>query len=282
MPTSCCSIARRASCTPTRSCWGRSRTVSCTWGGGEVRTKQRNVAFSGSCSRRRSVCWVSSSTTRKPKKHPAHTPTTIRTATSGSRQALPSGLRLAPPKRSARIRPWLGVPALALVGIGLGFVLSGAPLQLVVGTIAALLAIGAAIYRPALGLAILAFTYPYDLDTYAGPVKLTTSYALLGILVLVWVGREILPRAPGWRHTQLDWPVALFGAATALSILGLTGNYRDQLIAMAKEAGGFALFFLVTQSLRERADVWIIMTAIVATGLIQAITTVVPVITGTV
>ena len=61
--------------------------------------------------------------------------------------------------------------------------LAGAPLQLVLGTIAALLAAGTAIYRPALGLAILAFTYPYDLDTYFGPIKLTTSYALLAILI---------------------------------------------------------------------------------------------------
>src|SRR5207248_4674645 len=115
----------------------------------------------------------------------------------------------------------------------LAFVLAGAPAQLVLGTIAVLLAIGAAIYRPALGLAILAFTYPYDLDTYAGPVKLTTSYALLGVLVLVWIGREILPSAPDWQRTPLDWLVVILAAASALSILGFTGNYADQLIALA-------------------------------------------------
>jgi putative inorganic carbon (HCO3(-)) transporter len=161
-------------------------------------------------------------------------------------------------------------------------VLAGAPLQVVLGTVAALLAIGAAIYRPALGLAILAFTYPYDLDTYAGPVKLTTSYVLLAILVLVWAGREILPHAPEWRRTPLDWAVGLFAAATVLSILGLTGNYSDQLIALVKAAGGFALFFLVTQSVRERTDVWLLVGAITATGLIQAATTIFPVITGSV
>jgi O-antigen ligase len=166
------------------------------------------------------------------------------------------------------------------VGIGLGFLLAGAPLQLVLGTIAALLAIGAAIYRPALGLAILAFTYPYDLDTYAGPVKLTTSYALLAILVMVWVGREILPHAPEWRRTPLDWPVALFAGATMLSILGFTGNYGDQLIALVKAAGGFALFYLATQSLRERADVWIVLLAVAATGIIQSLATIIPVIQG--
>ncbi len=169
-----------------------------------------------------------------------------------------------------------------MAGLGLGIVLAGAPLQLVLGTIAVLLAIGAAIYRPALGLAILAFTYPYDLDTYAGPVKLTTSYALLVILIVVWVGRQILPGAPDWIRTPLDWPVVLFMVATGLAVLGLTGNYGDQLIALVKAAGGFAVFFLATQSLRERADVWIVVAAIAATGLIQAVATIVPVINGSV
>ena len=158
--------------------------------------------------------------------------------------------------------------------------LAGAPLQLVLGTIAALLAAGTAIYRPAFGLAILAFTYPYDLDTYAGPIKLTTSYALLAILIAVWIVREILPNAPGWQRTPLDWPVVIFAAATALSILGLTGNYADQLIALVKAAGGFALFFLATQSLRTKSDAWIVVVAVGATGVIQALATIVPVING--
>ena len=54
----------------------------------------------------------------------------------------------------------------------------------------------------------------------------------------------------------------------------------DQLIALVKAAGGFALFFLVTQGLRERADVWLVIAAIAATGVIQAVMTVVPVMTG--
>src|SRR5256714_1535461 len=250
------------------------------WFGRGARTRRRNGVFNDSCSRPRCACSASFSTTRKPRKPRAPTRTTIPAATSASRQALPPGLRLVRRKRSPLARPWLGAAILGLAGVGLGFVLAGAPLQVVLGTVAALLAIGAAIYRPALGLAILAFTYPYDLDTYAGPVKLTTSYVLLAILVLVWVGREILPHAPEWRRTPLDWAVGLFAAATMLSILGLTGNYSDQIIALVKAAGGFALFFLVTQSLRERFDLWLVIAAIAATGVIQAITTVIPVITG--
>jgi len=66
-------------------------------------------------------------------------------------------------------------------------------------------------------------------------------------------------------------PVVLFAGATLLSILGLTENYGDQIIALVKAAGGFALFFVVTQGLRERADVWVVVAAIVATGVIHTL-----------
>src|SRR5438093_2460120 len=155
-----------------------------------ARTRRLSVGCSGSCSKPRPACWVSSSTTPKLRKPPVLTRTTIRTATSASRQALPPGLRLARQKRSPLATPWLGAAALGVVGIGLGFVLAGAPIQLVLGTIAALLAAGAAIYRPAFGLAILAFTYSYDLASFPRRVKLTTSLVLLAILAAVWLGPE--------------------------------------------------------------------------------------------
>src|SRR5438067_12016963 len=214
--------------------------------GPEARTKPPSGGSSDSCSRPRHACSASCSMMPRPRRVPAPTPTTIRTAISESNPALPAGLRLVPGAGSRR-GPWLTVCALVGAGLVLGAVLTGAPADVVLGTIAALLAIGAALYRPALGLAVLAFTYPYDLTTYAGPVKLTTSYVLLVILVLVWVVREVLPNPPAWRRTPLDWPVLLFWIATVVSILGLTGNYTDQLIALMKAGGGFVLFFLVTQ-----------------------------------
>jgi len=152
----------------------------------------------------------------------------------------------------------------------------------VLGTLAALVALGAAIYRPALGLAVLLFTYPFDLTTFVGPVKVTTSYALFAILVGVWVAREILPNPPKWQRTSLDWPVALFAVATYLSLLGLTGNYSDQLVALLKATGGFVLFFIATQSLRSKGDVWLVVGAVFATGLLQSVETILPVVNGTV
>jgi O-antigen ligase len=179
------------------------------------------------------------------------------------------------------VQLWLGTLGLAIAGLALGIILAGAPPEAVLGTLAALLAIGAAIYRPALGLAVLAFAYPYDLKTYAGPVKLTTSAALLAILAIVWVGRQILPNPPAWQATPLDLPVALFAIATVLSLLSLSGHYTDQLVGLLKAGGAFVLFFVTTQSLRERRDLWLVVGAVVATGLIVALQTTVPVLAGT-
>jgi len=174
------------------------------------------------------------------------------------------------------------VLGLLVAGIALGIGLAGAPPALVLGTLAALLALGAAIYRPALGLAVLLFTYPFDLTTYVGPVKVTTSYVLFGILIGVWVVREILPNPPVWQRTSLDWPVVFFALATYASVLGLTGNYDVQLVALLKATGGFVLFFIATQSLRSRGDVWLVVGAVLATGLLQSIETILPVVNGTV
>ena len=61
-----------------------------------------------------------------------------------------------------------------VVGAGLAAALSGAPAPMVLGTLAALIAIGAAIYRPALGLAVHAVGFPFDLTPVFGPPTLPT------------------------------------------------------------------------------------------------------------
>src|ERR1700730_12731499 len=123
---------------------------------------------------------------------------------ASAKTALPRGLRL---QRRRKPPAWVGVAGVLLAGLALGAALSGAPASVVLGTLAALLAIGAAIYRPALGLAILAFSYPFDLTTYAGPLKLTTSEALIGILAVVLLGRHFLRHPPPVQRTPLDLPV---------------------------------------------------------------------------
>jgi O-antigen ligase len=174
------------------------------------------------------------------------------------------------------------VAGILVVGVGLGAALSGAPTTIVLGTLAALLAIAAAVYSPALGLAVLAFSYPFDLTTYAGPLKLTTSQALILILTVVLIGRHFLRHPPPIHRTSLDLPVALFGAATVLSLLGLAGFYSDQLVALVKAGGGFLLFFIVTQSLRERREPWLLIAAVLGAGLVLSAMALVPILQGTV
>jgi hypothetical protein len=184
------------------------------------------------------------------------------TATSLESRALAGGLRV---RRRPSQPIWLSVAALAVGGLALGTVLAGAPSEVVLGTLAVLLTAGAALYRPALGLALLAFTYPFDLKTYAGPVKLTTSAALMAVLVLTFVIRQFLPNPPEIRRTPLDVPVLLFGGATVLSLAGLTGNTGDELVALLKAFGGFLIFFIATQSLRSFGDALLLVAAVIAT-----------------
>lgn len=202
--------------------------------------------------------------------------TTTGTAISAS-VALPSGLRM---QRRRRPPAWLSVAAVLAAGLALGAVLSGVSPTLVLGTLAALVAMGAALYSPALGLAVLAFSYPFDLTTYAGPLKLTTSEALLLILTLVLIGRHLFRNPPRIQRTSLDLPVALFCAATLLSLLGLSGFYSDQIVALVKAAGGFLLFVIATQSLRERRECWVVIAAVLGAGLVLAVQTTLPIIQG--
>ena len=127
---------------------------------------------------------------------------------------------------------------------------------------------------------MLAVSYPFDLTTYAGPLKLTTSEALLAILAVVLIGRHFARNPPALERTPLDLPVLLFAAATVLTLLGLTGFYSDQLVALVKAAGGFLLFFVVTQSLRERREIWIVLASVLLAALVVAAQTIVPIIQG--
>ena len=158
--------------------------------------------------------------------------------------------------------------------------LAGIQPLLVLGSAAAIIGVAAVVYRPVFGLAVLAFTSPFDLTTWAGPVKLTTSAALMGVMAVAWIVRQLWSERFEWRHTRLDVAVLLFMAATLLSLAGLGGNLQDQLVGLLKAGGGFLMFFLATQALRSRSDVWLVVAAIAATGLIQVSGLAIGVLTG--
>jgi hypothetical protein len=173
-----------------------------------------------------------------------------------------------------------------IVVVALGILAAGvaadASLPVVLGLLAVVVATGATLFRPALGLAVLAFTYPFDLLTYAGPVKLTTSAPLMAILAVVLVGRFLWSDRCHWHSTRLDLPVLAFAGATCLSVLGLGGYWEDQMVGLLKALGGFVIFFLATQALRTRVDTCIVVGAVLATASLQALTITLQVLTGVV
>ena len=175
---------------------------------------------------------------------------------------------------------WLVASALAAAGLVLGTILNGAPSAALLGTIAVLVAFAATIYWPALGLAILAATYPFDLTTYVGPIKLTSSDALIGVLLAVLVVRHMMPNAPALRRTRLDLPVILFAAASVASLLSLTGNLTGEVVALIKAFGGFLLFFIATQCVRDLRDALLVIAAVIGAAIVQAVQTIIPFATG--
>lgn len=178
---------------------------------------------------------------------------------------------------------WVTSGAVAASGLAVGATAAGLPEPAIVGAIAIVLLVGAMIYRSALGLAIFAFAYPYNLTVHVGPLKWAMAAVLVGTLVLMWVIRQVLPNPPAREKTPLDWPVAAFAVATAVSLLSLVGPGSDpdeQMLGMIKAAGGFLLFLLTVYWLRDRRDLWLVVGAILATGLVEAAMTIIPVMMG--
>lgn len=193
-------------------------------------------------------------------------------ARSGISSALPAGLRI---RHRRRYRIWFGVAGLILLGALLGATLnqdSNWDVPVILTAVVAITVLTAlTVVRPAFALALLAFGYPFDIATKAGPVKLTTSAALMGILVVVWLVRGARSTSWPWRATPLDWPVLAFAGATVLSLLGFAGQVDQQLVGVLKALGGFLIFFIATQTLETKQDVWLLLGAVVASGLIQAV-----------
>ena len=176
---------------------------------------------------------------------------------------------------------WILAPGVVLFGAVLGAGLAGVQPLLVFGSATAVAGLVAVIGYPAFGVALLVFTYPFDLTTFAGPVKLTTSAALMGVLVVGWAVRQLLAVRVSWRRTPLDLPVLLFAAASVLSLGGLAGHVSDQVVGLLKAGGGVLIFFLITQTISSRRDLWLVVTAVIATGVFQAGQLAYAVLTGT-
>jgi O-Antigen ligase len=84
----------------------------------------------------------------------------------------------------------------------------------------------------------------------------------------------------GWRLRRLDIAVALFAAATVLSLTGMTTGMDRQLAALSVALAGFRVLFLTSRTAERSTDLWLIVGALIAATLLQAATTAVAVLTG--
>ena len=200
--------------------------------------------------------------------------TTIQPAISSAANAVPRRRGISRTRQSI----WLGAAATACGGVLLGAAVSG-NLTATAAALGLLLATGIAVYHPALGLAVLAVTASLEL-TITWPVKSAGSIVVVAILLLAWTIRQGVAEGWRWRSSRLDAAVILFIAATALSLLGAGGNLEEPLHGLLLAATAALLFFLATQSLRTRTDVFVVLGGVLAAALLQAARIAVAVVTG--
>ena len=154
-------------------------------------------------------------------------------------------------------------------GLLLGAAVGEASPASAAGTLIVLLAAAAAVYRPASGLAVLAFSLPFNLSVHLWWVTLSTSSLIIALLMVVWIGRQVIGRVQHWQLTPLHLPVALFAAVTAVSLLATSGHTQTQVVLVTQAGAGFALFWLVTQGVRAATDAYLVVAAVILGELLQ-------------
>lgn len=205
----------------------------------------------------------------------ARTAITIPAATAIISSAFP----LVPRSNHRSQSLWLGLAALAGLGLALAAMADG-PTAAAAGTMVTLTAAAAALIRPAIGLSFLAATLPFDLPVGLGPIRIRNSIAILVLLLLIWLGRRLVYGAPRWRHSGLELAVLLFAITSALSLLSMAGHIEVQVRGLLEASAAFLLFFLVIQSINDRADVWLMLAGALMALLLEVCGTLVNALRG--
>jgi O-antigen ligase len=164
---------------------------------------------------------------------------------------------------------WLGVTGLIIAGLFLGTAITTPGPQASFGT--ALVALGAlaAIYRPAAGMAIFAFSLPFGLRASIGPFDIDASAVIMVVAGLSWAARATKSGGWRWRTKRLDAAVAVFAAATLLSVAVTTGLFHQQPVGLSLAL----VFFFASRIPQTTIDVWLIVAALIAATLVQATST---------
>jgi putative inorganic carbon (hco3(-)) transporter len=200
-------------------------------------------------------------------------PITTPAPTDTGVRSLAPGLRLRP-------RPVVAPVALAVVAAGfvLAIVAVGDSTAALVSVAAPLAIVAATLYRPAIGIALVALAYPLELGTGVGPVP--GNGILIGALGAGWVAQRFVLKTLAWRRTRLDLPVALFAAATLLSLAGFGGYFSEQVGGLVTAFMGFALFLIVAQTLRGSRETFVVIAAVLVSVLVQIVAAALAVLSG--
>jgi O-antigen ligase len=168
---------------------------------------------------------------------------------------------------------WIGVSGLVIAGLFLGTAITTPGSQASFGT--ALVALGAlaAVYRPAAGMAIFAFSLPFGLTASVGPFNIDASAVIMVVAGLSWAARATKSGGWRWRTKRLDVAVAVFAAATVLSVAVATGLFHQQPVGLSLALSAFLVFFLASRTPQTTIDVWLIVGALISATLVQATST---------
>jgi O-antigen ligase len=187
-------------------------------------------------------------------------PTTIRPTVSAESKSFAGTRAVRGDRRAGRLLPLAVGAGGLLLGLGAaGVEWAGIPL------LAVLVAGGAALESPGLGLAVFALVAPFQLVIHAGPLQVSTVWAMLAILTALLLV-ALVTRRIRWRRNPLDLPVLLFAAASGLSMFGLSGHFDALAIAL----GACLLYLISSRSLASVRDVVLVVVAVAAGCLVQA------------
>ncbi len=143
--------------------------------------------------------------------------------------------------------------ALLCLLVGLGVTIARAPLTWAVGLVVGLVAVGATLIRPALGVLLVVPAVPFGSlrQVSLGVMNVGATEVLVGLVVIAWLARMVARREIRSEWPALSLPVAVFMGVILLSTLG-SASLQHSLKELIKWAEVLALLVLVSTEMRGR------------------------------
>ena len=161
--------------------------------------------------------------------------------------------------------------ALFCLLVGLGVTIARAPLTWAVGLVVGLVAVGATLIRPALGVLLVVPAVPFGSlrQVSLGVMNVGATEVLVGLVVIAWLARMVARREIRIEWPALALPVAVFMGVLLLSTLG-SASLPHSLKELIKWAEVLALLVLVSTEIRGRWQRALIV-VVLGTGALAAL-----------